>query len=97
MRSRYSAYVLRQVDYLVDTTHPDRRYPGLRKEFEDMIHQPQWKFLTIGRTSQGQAGDKTGKVEFTAQYHLDGKLQDFHEHSRFKRFKGRWMYLDDQG
>jgi SEC-C motif-containing protein len=97
MRSRYSAYFFRLVDYLVETTHPDTRYPGLRKEFDDMINHPMWKFLTILRTSKGQPADKTGKVEFTAQYFLDGNLQDFHEYSRFKRFKGRWMYLDDKG
>ena len=97
MRSRYSAYFFRRIDYLVQTTHPDTRHPGLQKEFEDMIDHPMWKFLTILRSSKGQEGDKTGKVEFVAQYYLDGKLQEFQEYSRFKRFKGRWMYLDDKG
>lgn len=97
MRSRYSAYCFQLVDYLVETTHPETRSPGLRREFEDMIDHPMWTSLKILHTHRGQNHDKTGKVEFVAQYFLDGKLQEFREHSRFKRFKGRWMYLDDQG
>ena len=94
MRSRYSAYFFRLVDYLVDTTHPDTREPGLQRELECTIHEVNWSFLTILNTSKGGKDDKVGKVEFVATYFLDGRPHELHERSRFKRYKGAWKYLD---
>ena len=97
MRSRYSAYFFRLVDYLVSTTHPDTREPGLKARIEESIHQVNWRFLTILGTSKGEKGDKTGKVEFIAEYFEGTQPHELHERSRFKRFKGDWKYLDGKG
>lgn len=97
MRSRYSAYFFRLVDYLVSSQHPDTRSKNLASELTEFIHEPMWRSLTILGTSKGQKGDKSGKVEFTAQYHEDGELYEVHEVSRFRRYKSRWKYLDDKG
>ena len=94
MRSRFSAYFFRLVDYLVDTTHPRTREPGLKRALEKTIHQVNWSFLTILATSKGGPDDSTGKVEFVAEYFLNGEPHELHERSRFKRFKGAWKYLD---
>ena len=97
MRSRYSAYFFRKVDYLVETTHPDSRHKGLKEELEKSIHQTNWSFLTISGTSRGGKDDKTGKVEFVAEYFVGSEPHELHERSRFKRLKGVWKYLDDKG
>ncbi|MDB4657818.1 YchJ family metal-binding protein [Verrucomicrobiales bacterium] len=94
MRSRYSAYFFRLVDYLVETTHPDTREPQLKMELESIIHQANWSFLTILSTTRGEKEDKRGKVEFSAKYYVDGEQYELHENSRFKRYKGMWKYLD---
>jgi SEC-C motif domain protein len=94
MRSRYSAYFFRRVDYLVDTTHPDTKEPGLKEELEKTIHQASWANLEILQTSGGGKEDKSGKVEFVATYFLNGERYELHERSRFRRFKGLWKYLD---
>ena len=97
MRARFSAYFFRKVDFLVETTHADTREPGLRKELEKSIHQVNWSFLTILGSSKGGKDDKTGKVEFIAEYFVNGEPFEMHEKSRFKRQRGRWKYLDDKG
>ncbi len=97
MRSRYSAYFFRLLDYLVDTTHPDVKTPALREELERTIDSAKWIFLTILKTSKGQAGDKAGKVEFAADFYHDGEIKTLRAHSRFRRFKGLWKYVDDKG
>ncbi len=97
MRSRFSAYFFRLVDYLVHTTHPDTREQGLKQELEKTIHQVNWSFLNIVEVSKGGAKDKSGKVKFVASYFLDGEPCELLEHSRFKRFKGVWKYLDNNG
>jgi len=94
MRSRYSAYFFRLSDYLYETTHPDTRSSDLRKQLEETIHAVNWKFLRIIETSKGGKDDKVGKVEFVADYFLNGEPQELHERSRYKRYKGAWRYLD---
>lgn len=97
MRSRYSAYFFRLTDYLVRTTHPDTRRPNLRDLVEASIHGVNWRFLTILATSKGGKADKTGKVEFIAEYFEEGQPRELHERSRFKRHQGDWKYLDGKG
>ncbi|NWK57580.1 SecC motif-containing protein [Verrucomicrobiaceae bacterium N1E253] len=94
MRSRYSAYFFRLVDYLVETTHPDSREPGLKKELAKSVHNISWQFLTIVDTSKGGTKDKVGKVEFIAKCFVQGEPHELHERSRFRRYKGAWKYLD---
>ena len=97
MRSRYSAYFFGRIDYLVDTTHPDKKTPQTRADIVSLADEARWKFLTVLSSSKGQAGDRTGKVEFVAQYYRDGVLLEHHEKSRFRRSRGLWKYVDDRG
>lgn len=97
MRSRYSAYFFRLTDYLVTTTHPDQRQPDLKARIEATIHEVNWQFLTIVSSSKGTKDDKVGKVKFIADYFVGNESHQLHEHSRFKRFKGRWKYVDGKG
>ncbi|MBG7607368.1 MAG: SecC motif-containing protein [Verrucomicrobia bacterium] len=97
MRARYSAYFFRNAEFLVGSTHPDKRRPGMKEELEGGIHEVDWSFLTIVGSSKGGPEDKTGKVEFIAEYFIEGERNKLHEKSRFKRFKGQWKYLDNKG
>ena len=88
MRSRYSAHFFRLVDYLVETTHPDSREPGLRAHLEATIHEVNWRYLTILKSSKGGKTDKAGKVEFeddarstgTTGSHKSGGLRSSDRH-----------------
>ena len=97
MRARYSAYFFRLKEYLVETTHPDVRTPELREEIRETLNHALWGFLTILGTSKGEAGDRTGKVEFIAEYYHHEVRHEHHEVSRFRRYKGVWKYVDDRG
>jgi SEC-C motif domain protein len=97
MRSRYSAYFFRLIPYLVDTTHPDVKTPRLYEQILSTAEHANWRFLTILGTSKGQADDKTGKVEFIAEYYHNEVRYEHHEVSRFRRHKGLWKYVDDKG
>ncbi len=97
MRSRYSAYFFRLVDYIYSTTHPDVRGPETIVDLDNTVNDTMWRNLQIVNSSKGTAEDKKGKVEFIAQYHHDGKFQEIHEKSRFRKHKGKWKYLDARG
>ena len=87
MRSRYSAYVLGLLDYLIATWHPSTS-PG------DLALQPvKWLGLEVRHAET--AGD-AGVVEFVARYRDSGRAQRIHEISRFVRENGRWYYIDGQ-
>jgi len=97
MRSRYSAYALRLIDYLVETTHYDKLRPSYKTKLMATIHDTNWNGLEIVRTSLGQNSDKAGKVEFIASYIEDGEQRSMREHSRFKKYKNKWYYYDGKG
>ncbi len=88
MRSRYSAYELGLLDYLLATWHPATA-PG------DLELWPvKWLGLEVkAASSQGDAG----VVEFVARYRdSSGRAERLHEISRFVREGGQWLYVDGQ-
>tara|TARA_Y100001934_G_scaffold230068_1_gene277424 strand:+ start:476 stop:877 length:402 start_codon:yes stop_codon:yes gene_type:complete len=97
MRSRFTAYCRKNIDYLVNSTHPDARSKRLREEIEETAETIKWTSLEVVSTSQGRAKDKIGKVEFIADYEFNGERKTHRERSRFRRFQGKWTYLDDRG
>ncbi|MEY4694502.1 MAG: hypothetical protein RLZZ95_951 [Pseudomonadota bacterium] len=87
MRSRYSAFVLGHVDYLLATWHDSQRPASLTLEAG-----AQWLGLEI---KQHQCtGEHTAEVTFVARFRVGGKAVRQHERSRFVREEGRWFYLD---
>lgn len=89
MRSRYSAFVVRDAAYLLRTWHPDTRPSRL-----DLDPAQRWLGLTILETSEGSAFHTTGTVAFRARFAYRGAEDALHEHSRFVRQDGAWVYLD---
>ena len=87
MRSRYSAYVLGLIDYLLATWHPSTS-PG---ELE--LSPVKWLGLEV---RQAEAAGDAGVVEFVARCRDAGRAQRMHETSRFIREQGRWYYIDGQ-
>lgn len=87
MRSRYSAYVVGRIDYLLATWHPSTG-PG---ELE--LSPVKWIGLEVRRAEE--IGD-AGVVEFVARCRVNGRAQRMHEISRFVREGGRWYYIDGQ-
>jgi SEC-C motif-containing protein len=90
MRSRFSAYVLNNIDYLLTTWHPDQR-PSREELEQPSIH---WTQLKVIHTEQGNAMDQKSIVEFIAQGLHEGQPVRLHETSRFIRLDGRWVYVD---
>ena len=94
MRSRFSAYVKREIEYLVATTHPDRRRKGLREDYTSTHQSIQWLSLEVDSPSKGGPKDKVGKVGFKATYLQNGQRAIHHELSRFRKHHGEWHYVD---
>ncbi|QTA83984.1 SEC-C motif-containing protein [Desulfonema limicola] len=94
IRSRYSAYVKKEIDYIAETVHPDQRQEDSRKTIENWAENTQWHKLEILECSQGGPEDITGSVEFTADYTEKGKKRKHHELAVFKKFEDQWYFFD---
>jgi len=88
MRSRYCAYVLRRVDYLLVTWHAATRPHTIALDAAEHV---QWLGLKVIRSQQNA---DTGVVEFVARHKLNGKAHRLHEVSQFVKENGRWLYVN---
>lgn len=93
MRSRYSAYSLREVDYIYQTTHSTARHSELKEAITRWAESATFLQLTIKNTKAGKKKDKAGIVEFIATYSEAAVMKQRHEVSLFEKVKKRWYYL----
>lgn len=90
MRSRYSAYVAGDIDYLLRTWHPSTRPSSI-----DADTIPGWCGLEVIRTEKGLKvkDDDEGIVEFQATAQACHNIVKLHEASRFVKEAGQWLYV----
>ncbi|WP_286343490.1 YchJ family protein [Frondihabitans sucicola] len=89
MRSRYSAFAVGDVDYLLRSWHPATRPASL-----ELDASVRWFRLDILASTGGGLLDRAGTVEFEAHYRAGSEAATQHENSRFERVAGDWAYLD---
>lgn len=94
MRSRYSAFVAGDVDYLLRSHHPSTRPIKERSQMLQWMNSVQWLGLTILDTVAGQSTDSKGYVEFKAFYVEGNQTQIIHEKSLFEKENGCWVYVN---
>lgn len=94
MRSRYSAFVKQNAEYLMlshhESTRPDDGYKA--SGFDGV----KWFSLQVLDTKKGLSDDVEGIVEFKAFLSQKDQTEtlQLHERSRFVKEDGRWFYLD---
>lgn len=88
MRSRYTAYVLGLVPYLLDTWHPGTRPVALEPDLAGT------KWLGLEVRAHRRIDEAHATVEFVARNRVNGRAQRLHETSRFVCEAGRWWYVD---
>ncbi len=88
MRSRYSAYLLCECDYLLATWHPDFRPAQLHLD-----SGIRWLGLEILATEEH--GIKA-LVEFEASLLVGAEVSAMHERSDFILQQGRWLYTSGE-
>lgn len=98
MRSRYSAYAVKNIDYIDQTqiTLPGETFD--KEEALKWADSSEWMGLEIKKTQKGSATDNTGIVEFIAHYKdkASGTELRHHETSLFQRDGGDWKFKEGQ-
>ena len=87
MRSRYSAFVVQDRDYLLRTWSAAHRPRAITFD-----RGTRWTGLQILARTGGSAFHTTGTVEFVARFEHDGTPGEHHENSAFARENGDWVY-----
>ncbi len=90
MRARYSAFAVRDIDFLYNTFHPTTRRFQNKHAIQQWAQENKWMQLNILKAT-------FATVEFEAHY-LDStmELQIHREKSTFKQQGNLWYYVDGQ-
>jgi SEC-C motif-containing protein len=94
METRFAAYAVGEVDYIVDTTDPQgSAFEEDAHEWRDSIRRfsESTNFLGLQVLAFEEDGDRA-TVRFQADLSRDGEDASFEELSAFRRVDGRWLY-----
>lgn len=89
MRSRYTAYVIKNYQYILQSYAFSQRNKLTLNELADSAQDTQWLSLQV-LNHHSQAN--TAQVEFKAFYQLDSHYYVMHELSEFVFESGKWLY-----
>ena len=93
MRSRYSAFVKQEIEYIVQTTAIGQQQALEVNAITDWSKANQWLKLEIVQ-AQEKLAKHHAQVEFKAHYHDGQQAQIHYEVSHFVKHDGAWYFLD---
>ncbi|BBB25536.1 YchJ family protein [Amphritea japonica] len=96
MRSRYTAFSLGAVDYIINSTAEEHRNPEDAELITEQVQATTWTGLKILKTEAGKADDLNGIVEFVARFETAEEQGELHERSNFRQQDGHWLYVDGE-
>lgn len=95
MCSRYSAYVMADIEYLIKSHHSSTCPIHEKEEILKWTKAVEWLKLEVLNSSKGLKDDVEGTVEFKAYFKEDGQTSVIHENSKFVREHKHWVYLGE--
>lgn len=91
MRSRYTAFVVKDAAHLLGTWHATTRPKAI--DFEPDL---EWRRLLLLDQVAGGPFDREGVVEFEAFWRQGAERGSLRERSRFVREDRQWFYVDGE-
>lgn len=92
MRSRYSAYVQGETEYLIKTIHPGKRDEYDVDSMRKWSENAEWEKLEIISRQDGSPEDDEGEVEFIAHFAEEGEKKVHYERAHFVKENGLWYF-----
>ena len=96
MRSRYVAFVMADIDFLMKSHHSSTSPIGEELEIENFAKSVSWLKLRVLKVKQGTYGNTKGYVEFKAYYKDGVSKKCIHGKSNFIYENNCWYYLDER-
>jgi SEC-C motif-containing protein len=94
MRSRYTAYALGKIDWIVESQSPDGRQFMDRRATEEWSRRAEWHRMEVVETKDGGPDDAEGFVDFKAYYTIAGEDITHHEVASFRKVGDTWYFVD---
>ncbi|GHY04122.1 hypothetical protein VCSRO21_0195 [Vibrio cholerae] len=94
MRARFSAHILKNVEFVIETYHPSCQASNERDAISESVHSD-WLRLEIISTQMG-ATPNEGFVHFKAFLEQEGEAFCLEERSRFLKENNCWFYIDGE-
>jgi SEC-C motif-containing protein len=95
MRSRYSAFVKANGDYLMLSQHSTMRKPTTKHDTVRWAMSVKWQKLEVLDCVRGEWEDESGTVEFKAYFMERFRNTFIHENSVFIKENGHWVYFSE--
>lgn len=92
MRSRYSAYAVKNSAYIAKTYAMSKQSENSVEDIAEWAKQTTWLSLEVLDTDYSDS--KYHFVEFVAVYLVEKEVWRMHEKSRFMQEQKLWRYLD---
>lgn len=93
VRSRYTAFSLRDLDYVEKTHAPEVRADFNRAEAERLAEDCEWQSLTIHKATANQ---DTAEVDFVVQVKHGGRVVRKGASSKFRCDDGEWLFVSSK-
>jgi len=96
MRSRFTAYISNDANYIIKTTHSDNQDYTLNIDSwkKDIINFSDYTDFIKLEILESVEGKKESFVKFTATLKQDNLDASFTENSRFLKVNNKWFYID---
>ena len=94
MRSRYTAFAVGEMDYILKTHHESTKKELDMDGVKSWALNSEWLGLEIRDSNKGTEKDTEGTVEFKCKFKFNGSEQSHHELSTFTKEKGEWFFVD---
>jgi len=91
-RARYTAYPRGDLDYIIESNHPDTRDDINREDVERWSSDSDWLGLTIVSDVPDPGSEDDAWVTFRVRYKLDGHTHLHRERSLFRKLDGIWKF-----
>lgn len=93
VRSRYTAFVMRNLDHVERTHAPEVRDDFNRAEAERLAEECHWHSLHIHSAKET---DDVAEVEYVVRLRKDQKIMPRASASRFRRKNGEWLFVSSK-
>ncbi len=94
MRSRYSAYVVKEIDYIAKTHSPKAPTKIDLDATKQWAQDSEWMGLKIIKVEENPENNKRSNIEFIASYNLKGNSCEHHELAEFEKINDKWFFHD---
>src|SRR3989339_345136 len=96
LRSRYSAFVAKNTDYIFATHHPEKIKTLEKQGIIDWANNAHWLGLELQSVEISPLNNDETVISFIARYTQDNVTYNHRETSLFKRKDGVWYFYDVQ-